>query len=746
MPIEPQLPGTRKVLRALFPPNGHLHYYLPRKVVYALISACFGGRFRPCLVGCVGIMYRRVFLALVVSVSWVTSTGAVEYTLNRLGLSDALHTRDDGYQYAVLNSFSMNGYAAGNSTAFKDNDEFGISGWRWDGQNMVRLGLFDIEHRSPGHSDRGAYYAEALFVNNSGVTLGRSKSYRYPGLPRDSIWLYDGQMTRRLGLLDAAHTGSNGQRESVIEGKWLNNAGDVLGYSRRYAGSDYTSPNTLTAWLYRDGEYKILGFTAPEFQDGSGLPDSHPKHLNQAGQATGYSVYGSGTYHGIASWISDGDTTTPIGLVTPDTLSTSYWSTSAPQWLNEAGQVVGHAQLGHVGGSLNGDVDAVWFFDGEASYRIGLYGEGYIYSPTNANWGRARGLSEAGHVIGTSRRWNGTVPMGNDAWIYREGVTKQIGLTTGIFQSETGVQDAFPLGVNDLGFVVGRSYVFESDTNVGSASWLYDGESSYRIGLFDAAHTSSSGKQNSRSSYLLPNGDVAGIADRYNGDEIRDGITLWYFDYSDLETDEITFIPSSYPHTTQGGLTDVGTGGELFGYAEELDANGFTTDWDVFTWTEATGRQSFLPFIQDGGDRNLFEWILYVSSNDSSGLLYGRGETHPNGSVPFVLFPTGNPDYNGDGTVNAADYTVWRNAKGQTVTRGSGADGSGPNGYPDGLVDQHDYAFWKARFGGVDNLGTGGTLSVSVPEPGSLTTHLATIVVLLGWRRVRRCCVSVHVP
>ena len=51
-------------------------------------------------------------------------------------------------------------------------------------------------------------------------------------------------------------------------------------------------------------------------------------------------------------------------------------------------------------------------------------------------------------------------------------------------------------------------------------------------------------------------------------------------------------------------------------------------------------------------------------------------------------------DYNGDGFVDAADYTVWRDTLGQTVTNGSGADGSS-----NGTVDQDDYDVWVAHFG-----------------------------------------------
>lgn len=52
-------------------------------------------------------------------------------------------------------------------------------------------------------------------------------------------------------------------------------------------------------------------------------------------------------------------------------------------------------------------------------------------------------------------------------------------------------------------------------------------------------------------------------------------------------------------------------------------------------------------------------------------------------------------DYNRDGIVNAADYSVWRNTLGASgLTPYTGADGDG-----DGMVSAEDYGIWKLHFG-----------------------------------------------
>lgn len=87
-------------------------------------------------------------------------------------------------------------------------------------------------------------------------------------------------------------------------------------------------------------------------------------------------------------------------------------------------------------------------------------------------------------------------------------------------------------------------------------------------------------------------------------------------------------------------------------------------------------------------------------------------------------------DYNGNGVVDAADYTEWRDTLNAHVTPGTGADGSN-----NGVVDQADYNIWKSNFGS-GGPGVGATV---VPEP---TTVLGIAIAVSAVACVRRRSVA----
>ncbi len=73
-------------------------------------------------------------------------------------------------------------------------------------------------------------------------------------------------------------------------------------------------------------------------------------------------------------------------------------------------------------------------------------------------------------------------------------------------------------------------------------------------------------------------------------------------------------------------------------------------------------------------------------------------------------------DYNGNGIVDAGDYTIWRDTLGQTGDV-LVADGDG-----NGTVDQADYIIWRDNFG---NISGAASSTSSVPEPNTFALMIA---------------------
>ncbi len=80
-------------------------------------------------------------------------------------------------------------------------------------------------------------------------------------------------------------------------------------------------------------------------------------------------------------------------------------------------------------------------------------------------------------------------------------------------------------------------------------------------------------------------------------------------------------------------------------------------------------------------------------------------------SVP-AMFIRLTGDYNLDGRVDAADYSVWRDTLGSTNDLRANGDNTGAS---IGVVDEADYTAWKNNFGTASSA-----TAASIPEPSAL--------------------------
>lgn len=117
---------------------------------------------------------------------------------------------------------------------------------------------------------------------------------------------------------------------------------------------------------------------------------------------------------------------------------------------------------------------------------------------------------------------------------------------------------------------------------------------------------------------------------------------------------------------------------------------------------------------------------IYNSSN-SGGLLAGTGGLNVLALGPDLGLPG---DFNGDGFVNIADYTVWRDNLG--ATEGNLLSGNGDGG----TIGASDYSLWKTHFGdsaGAGAIGAAG--AAAVPEPSSVVLLVGIVAGALALRR-----------
>ncbi|TWT99463.1 hypothetical protein Pla108_04020 [Botrimarina colliarenosi] len=171
-------------------------------------------------------------------------------------------------------------------------------------------------------------------------------------------------------------------------------------------------------------------------------------------------------------------------------------------------------------------------------------------------------------------------------------------------------------------------------------------------------------------------------------------------------------------HVGANGAGELSIGGDaLIDGAVQLVMNeGYVASLgDAFTLLDVAGQldgsfaTTFVP--QLGG---ALTWRLYQTAQ----------------SIEAIVVLAG--DYNGDGVVDVADYTVWRDALGSTTNLAADGDGSGS-------VDPADYALWAASYG---TTAASAGPARGVPEPLAIQ-FFATMLLAAVARRPSGCALRV---
>ncbi len=104
--------------------------------------------------------------------------------------------------------------------------------------------------------------------------------------------------------------------------------------------------------------------------------------------------------------------------------------------------------------------------------------------------------------------------------------------------------------------------------------------------------------------------------------------------------------------------------------------------------------------------------LHYIADSDS---------VRPVAPAPLVL----PGDYNGDSTVDAADYAVWQDTLGSFQDLRADGDGNG-------VVDTSDYDLWRKNFGASSDLASQANVKSSSAAVPEASAALLTVIGLLG--------------
>jgi Dockerin type I domain len=165
------------------------------------------------------------------------------------------------------------------------------------------------------------------------------------------------------------------------------------------------------------------------------------------------------------------------------------------------------------------------------------------------------------------------------------------------------------------------------------------------------------------------------------------------------------------------------------GFALDPDNTIATSQDSLFTWMKDS--RTFPIAAGNVGVPLEFRLGMREQQAEIDALVLNLNSSLTNAQLD-ALFAVLYGDYNSDGIVGAADYTVWRNSFGSNVTAWTGADGNG-----DGKIDDLDYGVWREHFGATSGAaasagrGAGGV----VPEPPSIAMASIALLVTRGRRK-----------
>jgi formylglycine-generating enzyme required for sulfatase activity len=180
-------------------------------------------------------------------------------------------------------------------------------------------------------------------------------------------------------------------------------------------------------------------------------------------------------------------------------------------------------------------------------------------------------------------------------------------------------------------------------------------------------------------------------------------------------TGSTTFAP------TQNYLTDVGAYSSSLGPYGTVDQGGNVLEWNETLFLDTSFRGTRGGSWTGGFSMAASEQFSTLPSVQTNAIGFRVATVATAGGLPG--------DYNQNGTVDAADYVVWRKAKELGLADLPNDDDTA------GPISEAEYTLWRANFGETAASGAAASAHAAVPEP---TTLLMFIVGMLAMHYCRR--------